>query len=349
MWTASLESSIRYPPRTACCFTARNIIRRSGATPSFLNLKEHLIIPDYVGYLNTVVSSSYPTNTTVFRVAKAQGALTGYAHDTGAHLPVDLALGTVDFLEANWPETMETLYHAWNCGYKLVASAGVDTFSDFYRSNVLGTNRVYVRSGMTLDYERWMEDFRQGRSFVTAGPLIYLKVNGKEPGDQLDLPAGSHPVTAEVSVKSLSPIESVELLYNGQVIETAKGDLRKTVTVDGSGWLAARARARPIRNIRKPVPWAATMPVWVISGGQPVRSRADTQFFIDWLDRSLAQAMGAASSPEERAKRAAAEKTLGVPPATVIAWNNDEEKEQVRILYNEARALLVKRRDEARK
>jgi TolB protein len=316
----------------------------------FLSLKEHLIIPDYVGYSNTVVNSSYPTNTTVFRVAKAQGALTGYAHDTGAHLPVDLALGTVDFLEANWPETMETLYRAWNCGYGLVASAGVDTFSDFYRSNVLGTNRVYVRSGATLEYGRWMEDFRRGRSFVTTGPLIYLKVNGKEPGDRIELAEGKHTLTAEVSLKSISPVETVELVHNGRVIESATGgELRKTFTTDGSGWLAARVRAKPIRNIRKPVPWAATMPVWISVGNRPVRSRADAQFFIDWLDRTLAQVTGAAMSAEERAKRAAAEKTLGVPPATAIAWNNDTEKEEVRALYQEARALLVKRRDEAGK
>ena len=286
----------------------------------FLNLKEHLIIPDYVGYANTVVSSIYPTNTTAFQVAKAQGAVTGYAHDTGANLPVDLALGTVDFLEANWPATMETLYHAWNCGYKLMASAGVDTFGNFYRGNVLGTNRIYVRSGPTLNYERWIEDFKNGRSFVTTGPLIFLRVNGKEPGDQIDVTAGNRAVTAEVSVESITPIENIDLLYNGKIIATLtpsndslKAELRKTVTVTGSGWFAARTRARPLRSIRKPVAWAATMPVWVMNGGQPIRSRADAQFFIDWLDRTLEQAMGATTSDEDRAKRAIAEKTLGVP------------------------------------
>jgi TolB protein len=322
----------------------------------FLNLKEHLIIPDYVGYANTVVNSIYPTNTTAFRVAKEQGALTGYAHDTGANFPVDLALGMVDFMEANWLETMEMLYHAWNCGYKVVASAGVDTFGNFYRGNVLGTNRVYVHSGPTLDYERWIEDFRSGRSFVTTGPLIFLKVNGKEPGDQIDMPAGIRAVTAEVSVESITPIESIDLLYNGKVIATVtpsndslKAELRKTFIVTGSGWFAARTRARPVRSIRKPVSWAATMPVWVMSGGQPIRSRADAQFFIDWLDHTLAQAMGVTTSDEDRAKRAAAEKTLGAPPAAAAAWNNDWEKEEVKNLYSEARAKLVQRRDEDRR
>lgn len=321
----------------------------------FLNLKEHLIIPDYVGYANTVVNSIYPTNTTAFRIAKEQGALTGYAHDTGANFPVDLALGTVDFMEANWPETIEMLYHAWNCGYKVVASAGVDSFGNFYRGNVLGTNRVYVHSGATLDYDRWIENFRDGRSFVTTGPLIFLKVNGKEPGDEIELPAGSHVVAAEVAVESITPIETIDLLYNGKVIATVtpsddglKAELRKTFTVTGSGWFAAQARARPLRSIRKPVSWAATMPVWVMSGAQPIRSRADAQFFIDWLDNTLSQALGVRMSDEDRAKQAAAQKTLGAPPVSAVAWNNDSEKEQVRKLYGEARAILAQRRDEAR-
>ncbi|HWB86207.1 MAG TPA: CehA/McbA family metallohydrolase [Bryobacteraceae bacterium] len=321
----------------------------------FLNLKEHLVIPDYVGYANTVVNSIYPPNTIPFRVAHEEGALAGYAHDTGANLPVDLALGTMDFLETNWPETMETLYHAWNCDYRIVASAGVDTFSDFYRSNLLGTNRVYVRSGPTLNYARWIADFRKGRSFVTTAPLIFLKVNGREPGDQIDLPAGSHTLTAEVDVESITPITSVDLIYNGKVIasvnptgEGLKTHLQKAFTVTGSGWFAARTRARPIRNIRKPVPWAATMPVWVMNGKQPIRSASDAQFFIDWLDRTLAAAMGSEGTAKERAARDAAEKALGVPPASPPAWNNEWEKQQVRNLYAEARAKLVQRRDEGR-
>lgn len=321
----------------------------------FLNLKEHLVIPDYVGYANTVVKSIYPTNTAAFQVVKAQGGLTGYAHDTGANLPVDLALGTVDFLETNWPETMETLYHAWNCGYTLVASAGVDTFGNFYRSNVLGTNRIYVRSGSTLSYKRWINDFKNGKSFVTTGPLIFLKVNGKGPGEQIDVQVGAQTLAAEVFVESITPIEDIDLLYNGKVIATVrpsnnslKAELRKTFTVTRSGWFAARTRAHPVRNIRKPVAWAATMPVWVMSGKVPIRSRGDAQFFIDWLDRTLEQAMGVEASDEDRAKRAAAEKMLGVPPAAAAAWNNDWEKEQVKKLYSEARAKLVQRRDEDR-
>src|SRR3989442_14983628 len=81
----------------------------------FLNLKKHYVIPDYVGYPNTIVASLYPPNTVPFRVVREQGGLAGYAHGAGVHFPVDLALETVDFVEANGPGAMEPLYRAWNC------------------------------------------------------------------------------------------------------------------------------------------------------------------------------------------------------------------------------------------
>jgi hypothetical protein len=288
----------------------------------FLNLKQHLIIPDYVGYRNTIVDSLYPTNTTAFRAARAQGALAGYAHGAGAHFPVDLALGTLDFVEANTAQGMEPLYRAWNCGYRVVASAGEDAFPNFYRSYILGTNRVYVRTGPKLDYEKWIRDFRAGRSFVTNGPLVLFRLDGKEPGDEVRLPAGRQTLKASVEVRSITPVETIELLHNGEVVATRKGETRldETVTVDGSGWLAARVTARYGRHpIRAPQPFAATMPVWVTVDGRPVRSKKDAEYFAAWMDRTL--------------ERALAQQ----------AWNNEQERADVRRLYAEARAKILER------
>ncbi|MEO7650653.1 MAG: CehA/McbA family metallohydrolase, partial [Bryobacteraceae bacterium] len=173
---------------------------------AFLNLKKHIVIPDYVGYQNTIVDSIYPSNTTPFRVTREQGGLAGYAHGAGPHFAVDLALGNVDFVEANALAGMEPLNKAWNCGYKVVASAGEDAFPNFYRSYILGSNRVYVRSGAKLDYDKWTADFRAGKSFVTSGPLVLLQVNGKEPGDEIRLPAGTHTLKLNVEVKSITPV-----------------------------------------------------------------------------------------------------------------------------------------------
>lgn len=285
---------------------------------AYLNLKQHLVIPDYVGYQNTVVDSIFPTNTTPARVARDQGGLAGYAHGAGPHFAVDLALDNVDFVEANALTGMEPLYKAWNCGYKVVASAGEDAFPNFYRSYILGSNRVYVRSGPRLDYDKWMADFRAGRSFVTSGPLVLLKVNGKEPGDEIRLPAGKHTVKVDVDVKSITPVESIEVMHNG----VSLGNVR-TVALDRSGWISVQVKAKYTRDpIRRPFPFAATMPVWITVDDKPVRSRADAQYFVQWIDRTL-----------ERAAK--------------LPFNNEVERQATEKLYQEARAKMMQRAAEA--
>ncbi|MBI1788444.1 MAG: CehA/McbA family metallohydrolase [Acidobacteria bacterium] len=296
---------------------------------AFLNLKKHLVIPDYVGYQNTVVDSLFPANTVPFRVAREQGGLAGYAHGAGQNFAADLALDNVDFVEANSLEGMQPLYRAWNCGYRVVASAGEDAFPNFYRSYILGSNRVYVRTGSQLDYDRWTADFRAGKSFVTSGPLVLLKVNGKETGEEIRLPAGSHTLDVEVEAACILPILNVDVIRNGKTVETVKPApahqlrFRKQVTLDRSGWISVEVRAQYARDpFRRPYPFAATMPVWVTIGGKPVRSRADANHFVQWIDRTLAAA-------------------LAQP-----AWNNPEEREQTRRLYQEAREKMSRRAEE---
>ena len=298
---------------------------------AYLNLKEHYVIPDYVGYQNTVVASLHPSNTVPNMVARAQGALAGYAHGAGRNFSADLALGTVDFVEVNSIGGMQPLYRAWNCGYDVVASAGEDAFGNFYRSYIIGSNRVYVKTGKQLDYDKWIADFRAGRSFVSAGPLVYFTINGKDPGDTINLPAGSHAMRAKAEVRSIMPIESIELLFNNKVVATLEpagekriATLNEEVTIDGSGWFAVRTRAKYATHpIRRPFPFAATMPVRVIVDDKPIRSHEDAQYFIDRLDQVLQQAME--TGP----------------------WNTEAEKEDIKRQYGEARAKLVARQREA--
>ena len=314
----------------------------------FLRLRRHLVIPDYVGYQETSVASLYPTNTTAFEIARAQGALAGYAHGAapgpvssrGAHFPVDLALGTVDFVEANSIEAMDPLYRAWNTGFRVVASAGEDAFPNFSRTHILGSNRVYVKTDQqSLDYDEWVEAFGAGRAFVTTGPLVFFTVNGLDPGDELRLPAGTHSLRVQADVQSITPIETIELLRNGQVVVTQKpagralkASVDTTVSADRSGWYAVRVRAQAARHPLRPgsggagIPFAATMPVWVIVDNQPVRSNIDAAYFMDWMDKTLERAMTGISVSNEP-----------------TPWNNEQEKEEVRQLYAQARALMQQR------
>ncbi|MDQ2899996.1 MAG: CehA/McbA family metallohydrolase [Acidobacteriota bacterium] len=297
----------------------------------FLNLTKHFIIPDYVGYQNTIVDSLYPPNTIPFRIVREEGGYAGYAHGAGPNFAADLALENVDFVEANSIEAMEPLYHAWNCGYHVVASAGEDAFPNFYRSYILGSNRVYVNTGPTLDYRKWIADFRAGRSFVSSGPLVFFKLQGKSTGDEVRLDAGNHELRAEVEVESITPIETVELLFNNRVVASEKPANRplrfkfsKTVSPDRSGWYAVRVRAAYRRHpIRRPYPFAATMPIWVAVGNRQIRSKEDADYFVNWIDGTLSKALA------------------------LDAWNNERERADTRKLYADARARMVQRGREA--
>jgi TolB protein len=298
---------------------------------TFLNLTKHVIIPDYVGYQNTIVDSLYPANTTPFRIVREEGGLAGYAHGAGPNFSADLALGNVDFVEANSLDAMEPLYRAWNCGYRVVASAGEDAFPDYYRSYILGSNRVYVNTGKKLDYRKWIADFRAGRSFVSSGPLVLFTVDGKQVGDEIRVPAGAHEFKADVEVESITPIESVEVLYNNKVVAEEKPankplklKFQKTLAANRSGWFAVRVRAAYARHpIRRPFPFAATMPVWVTVDGRPVRSRQDAEHFIGLINSTLSKALA------------------------LSAWNNEAEKQETRNLYAEAASRMAARRDES--
>ena len=76
-----------------------------------LNLTKNLILPGYAAYPNTAAASLYPMNANIADLAHAQGALVGYVHpfdsvpdpakdaSLTAELPVDVALGKVDYVE----------------------------------------------------------------------------------------------------------------------------------------------------------------------------------------------------------------------------------------------------------
>src|SRR5438046_10128312 len=80
---------------------------------AFLGLTDHYILPEYAGYPNTAAASLSPTNADIADLAHARGALIGYvhpfeedpqpltrpAHTDADELPVDVALGKVDYME----------------------------------------------------------------------------------------------------------------------------------------------------------------------------------------------------------------------------------------------------------
>jgi len=292
-----------------------------------LGLRDHYLLPEYVGYPNTAAASLYPMNADVADLAHAQGALIGYVHpfdtppdpaDTAQpltyELPVDVALGKVDYMEvmgySDHLITSGIWYRLLNCGFRVPAGAGTDAFPNFASlRGPPGLVRVYVRTGPTLDRLSWMAGLKAGRTFVTNAPLLEFTLGGREIGDEIRLPARGR-LTARVGLRSSVPIDHLEVIRNGAVAATIplRGDHTAardslSIPVTRSGWYVLRAWSdRPALPILDLYPFGSTSPIYVRVGREPVRSREDAAFFLRWIDRldQAARAHEAWNAPEER-------------------------------------------------
>lgn len=179
---------------------------------------------------------------------------------------------------------MEVYYHFLNCGFRLPASAGS---ASGVKAAPLGFCRVYARLDEPFSYDAWFRALRSGRSFATNGPLLFLTVDGQEPGATVKATAAK-PLRVRVEARSLRPLERVEVIYRGRVVQTVR-DFDASGTSpefafmpDTDGWLAARAFEPPGRTAR----FAHTSPVYV-DRGSPASAAEDARFFLDWIDREV--------------------------------------------------------------
>jgi hypothetical protein len=188
---------------------------------------------------------------------------------------------------------LDLYYRLLNCGIRLPASGG--SASGIMPSPV-GYCRTYVRMSEPFEYGNWFTALRNGRSFATNGPMLFLNVSDEEPGALLRF-AVEKPVALEARVVALSQtgLEYVELIRDGRVIgreacppeETrTQLEIRAEVAFDRSGWLAARCFERVDGNVR----YAQTSPVYVFMGTDPVAISDDARFFEGRVRELIAQA-----------------------------------------------------------
>jgi hypothetical protein len=294
-----------------------------------LGLREHVLLPDYAAYASTAAASLYPPNALILDLARAQGGVGGYVHPFDSlpdpadpatpltnELPVDVALGKVDYYEAvgfvNDPlATQEVWYRLLDCGFRLPAGAGTDAMTNFASlRGPVGLNRVYVRTPAPLDHRRFLEALVAGRSFATNGPLLRFTLGGREVGDEIELPAGAHRLELRAELRSMVPVERFELVRNGEVVARlplepggTAGRARQEVEVGGSGWYLVRAfgpkAVHPVLDVQ---PFATTSPIYVTVAGEPVRSAADAAYFAAWIDRLIeaASAHPGYNTPDEK-------------------------------------------------
>ncbi|MGH9669506.1 MAG: CehA/McbA family metallohydrolase, partial [Terriglobales bacterium] len=316
----------------------------------------HLVLPDYAGYPGTAAASLSPSNSAVAALAHEQRALVGYVHPfddppdvqggvSGAAgsakaplthaLPVDVALGKVDYIEvmgfSEHRTTADVWYRLLNLGYRLPAGAGTDAMANFASlRGPVGMNRVFLpapRATLKLD-EGFYPALKRGATFVTNGPLVWFKLAERTPGGEVKLGPGKHEVKVSAWLRSIVPVDHWEVVCNGKVVRTLElkgeresGDFTGTLPISESGWCLLRAWSEKAEHpVLDAYPYATTSPVYVTVEGAPVSSPEDAAYFVAWIDR-VTEAVG---------------KHTG--------WNTEAEKEAVMKTLAEARAVYEQRK-----
>ncbi len=213
------------------------------------------------------------------------------------HLPNAGRHGT----ERDWTlYTFQNYYALLNCGFRLRPTAGT---ANGVHPVPLGFSRVYVQLPGGFSYDAWVKRFNEGRSFVTTGPMLLVKIDNQLPGFKFTArPNKTRRIRVEGTVLSEQPVEIIEVILNGQVAHrlTPEGhrnadgayesSFRQIGDLTGSGWVAVRCwEPRPNNRIR----FAHTAPSFFDVPGQPLPPRSEeVAFLIQRVQQEIERSAG---------------------------------------------------------
>jgi len=292
--------------------------------------------PWFFGPNNPTLGDPDLTNGDVIEFADAHGAFATYVHpvatdrDPFTHLednPIPLELVSDGVLAERigielvcaWTSplgTAEVWYRLLNIGKPVAAMSGTDGWVDFHRTPAMGTGRAYVRTASPdTASEAVIEAAAAGRSFLTTGPALVFELDdGARPGDV----TSSGPRGWQATLVSTTDIEIVEIIVNGNVVESFEGveaggsrTLNGEIDLPEGGWIAARAYAGQQRQDAWPTmharPFAHSSPIWIgeIGSTEPgarAAAVADLTRAIDAAQKRALEAYGDVEISRMRAR-----------------------------------------------
>ncbi|HEV8506732.1 MAG TPA: CehA/McbA family metallohydrolase [Chitinophagaceae bacterium] len=253
--------------------TSKNILRNDVEVSGFpsshaghivlLRLKED----DYPG---TTLIEQWPSWTLpVFKWAKSQNAVTGYAHSGWGLEPttptddlpnyvlpkmdgiganeyiVTVTQNVVDFFslgDTPAPWELNMWYHTLNCGFTTRLSGETD-FPCIFDERV-GMARSYFKPEGSLSYDSYVDAIKKGRSYVTDGNshIIDFSVNGLEAGtkdSRLDLKS---PAPVQITAKVIANLPEQQ--------DQAGASIAERGVAAQPYWHIERARIGKTRKVR---------------------------------------------------------------------------------------------------
>ena len=258
--------------------------------------------------------------------AHRQGGTAIWCHnDFGLERVVNFVLGKVDAQNIfdglsleDYPQFEDTFYHYLNAGLRVPFSTGTDWF-------LFDLARAYTRVAEPLGIASWLEALKQGRSFITNGPLFHFLVEGQSIGDTVSLRSPGE-VGIEGRVSGRVDFGRLELIHNGRVVdripsqatgEHYSAELKTMFRVEESGWLALRVSGQADSEYGLPI-FGHTSAIYLEVEGKSIRQPAA----VDHLRREI-----------QEARTTVADEALFATPA---------ERKRVLDIYDQGLAALEK-------
>ena len=236
--------------------------------------------------------------------ARRDGATTIWCHnDWGLEDIPNLVSGRIQALNIFDGNKVSSYKHSFyrylNAGLKVPFSTGTDWFMyDFAR--------VYVPAEQGVTPRAWLKSLAAGQSYITNGPFLEFQVAGRKLGDTVKLDTAQE---VEVIARAIGRVnfEQMEVIQNGQVVKTQLShpegehyvaDLRLSLPMDKSSWLALRIPPPPVKDdaeLVNAVPlnelgqalFAHSSPIYVEVAGRRIFDRAAAQSLVVDMENSL--------------------------------------------------------------
>ncbi len=207
--------------------------------------------------------------------------------------------------------TREHWYHLLNCGLRIYALGGSDSFiNEGYALG--GRNLFYAYVGENFTYESFLEATRKGATFAveTGAPLIFCRFNDKLPGTEFST-FGEYKVSVEAVTRS-QPIHDVEILRNGKVVYSARKEglagktslkIDKVLKIDSACWLMVRGTIERRHSKGSYRLYSHSSPVFIEPKNHFIREKTSLEFAREWLDKLEALRKRRMSSKATKAQR----------------------------------------------
>ena len=204
------------------------------------------------------------------------------------------------FTEEGWLNFgFETYYALLNCGLRMRPTAGT---GNGVHSVSAGFGRVYVNLGQDkFTPALWMKRLDEGRSFVTTGPMLMLKIGDKPFGFFKQSKSKRRGLVdvfpIEGRIVSQFPLDRIEIISSegvervikppAQTDEYFTNDLSEFVPYDDSKWFAVRCFEKlPNGRTR----FAHSAPAFIDIEDSPIRPRREqVRYLIQRCEEEIAR------------------------------------------------------------